>query len=133
MRLIPPVPDQWGVFGDYYRGGESIHSSFYICISICAYIYICRIFCFSASLRSIKIFISKVYHFKDSLKSLTRATHIFYLLLHLLSAPSTMRSKLQGIKALGHFYNKAMNLFNNEARGMGQCGYVVIRHGATWQ
>jgi hypothetical protein len=44
-----------------------------------------------------------------------------------------MRSKLQGIKALGHFYNKSMNLFSNEARGMGQGGNVVIWHGVMRQ
>jgi hypothetical protein len=91
-----------GFSGIIIEEGETFIPSFYIRIFIGAYIYICRIFSFPASLRSIKIFISKVYHFKDSLKSFNESnTH---LLLHLQSAPSTMRSKLQVTKALGHFY-----------------------------
>ncbi len=69
-----------GFSGIIIEEGETFIPLLYICTFICAYIYICRIFSFSASLRSVKIFISKVYHFKDSLKSFNESnTHLLFI------------------------------------------------------
>ncbi len=99
--------------------GETFIPLFYIRIFICACIYICRIFSFLASLHSIKLFISKVDHFKDSLKSFHDcSTHLLFIVTFtVLKAPSTIRSKLQDIEALRHLNNKAMSLFSNVSMG----------------